>query len=493
MSPPSKKKQTSVEKPVLYDQIRVKMCIGEKALTAAQAKKLLGWEAESEKNKFGPDYLLKDENGVKIRCNHNMRNRPYTPGNMESYKQEILRGNWYFNGESRIISATGQLISAQHTLIALVMAVQEWTKHPDSYPRWETEPTMETSIMLGVSDEDKVVNTVDTGKPRTLGEVIYRSPFFAEVAPKDRQRLSRICEYAVRQVWYRTGVGYAYAPGLRKTHAEFLAFIEHHPRLLECVKHIFVEDGGERQISKYLSPGSASGLLYLMASSHTDPTEYRRADFPDEQFLDWTNWQKACDFFVLIAGASPEIEALTEVLQKTIDSDQGSSAAERVALIVKSWECYIAGEPITPAALRLDYETDDEGWKTLAECPAVGGIDYGDPTDAGDPTLEEIEQQKAEVRTEREAKKIAAKKKTKKTQVSDEKPSAKSPAKRSTRPSNEVVGKVMWVCEEDGDHWRGKVVEVEGKNARLKILQGFQGAGNIRVTTVQQLRRKQPH
>ena len=42
--------------------------------------------------------------------------------------------------------------------------------------------------------------------------------------------------------------------------------------VLEAAKHIH-ERNGNRAIGKYIPPGTASGLLYLMGSSDSDSTE----------------------------------------------------------------------------------------------------------------------------------------------------------------------------------------------------------------------------
>jgi len=54
------------------------------------------------------------------------------------------------------------------------------------------------------------------------------------------------------------------------------------------------------------------------------------------------------------------------------------------------------------------------------------------------------------------------------------------------------VGALRWVREEDGEHWRGKIVEVLGNNAKMKVEQGFQGTGTIRAVRLSQLSATQP-
>ena len=458
---------------VIYDKFFVKTFRGEKALTAEQAKKFLGWEEEG-KEKFENNFLVKDNDGKKIRCNNNQRNRWFTQSNCDALMQEILRGHWKFNCVNRIIGKTGLILSAQHTLIALVLAVQKWEKDPEKYPFWKTEPTMETTIAFGCDEDDETVDTIDTGRSRTYAEVIYRKDYFASLPPKDRKKASRVLDYAVKLAWDRTGVKNAFA--IRRTHSESDDFVARHPKIIECARHIYEEDGSNKQVAFYISPGSAAGLLYLMACSTTEPKKYLQDENPREELLDWKHWDKACDFWVNLAGNSPETDCVRKALIK-LTNEGRKNYASQCAIVIKTWNCYLTGEEITPKVLRLRYETDDHGYEQLIGCPTVGGIDVGDKEDIeiatrGDPTPEEIEERATEVR-------------------STPPPEKKKPRRRFKGNTSKLVGKVLWV--DDGvEPWRGKVVEVEGKNARLKCLSGFKGAGNVRPATVASLSKSQP-
>jgi hypothetical protein len=89
----------------VYPTPTTKLCIDASALTASQAKGYLGWQEETDKNKFGADYVRELANLYprKVRCINNVTNRPLTRSVLLTLKQEILRGKWQFNGESIII------------------------------------------------------------------------------------------------------------------------------------------------------------------------------------------------------------------------------------------------------------------------------------------------------------------------------------------------------------------------------------------------------
>jgi len=546
--------------PAVPQEPTARVCIGADAITADQAKTLLGWSAETEQVRFGTDYLLKDYHGVKVRCLNNVHNRPLYTSVVQTLKQEILRKRWRFNGEPIIVGKNGSILNGQHTLVALVLADQEWRESECWKAYWEDAPVIEKMIVYGVGEADEVVNTMDTCKPRSLTDVIYRSEYFAHIGSKDRRACARMADYAVRLLWHRTGATLdAFAP--RRTHSESLDFINRHPKILEAVAHIYQEDRG-KPISKLIPAGYAAGLLYLMGCSDTDPSEYQDAQLPNESLLDWSRWPEACDFWVALQ-ADPKLAAARKML--LMGREHGMSHQERWAVVVKAWHVFLKGRTVSDSDLRLSYRETEDGVRILDECPVVGGIDVGDPRlvdesllPGKDPTPQEIEQRAKQVREKRNGQKPKASTKrrpklkphkagndwavgdvawvvdpgmpdepylarivdvydlgheevaitvedqdgnqwearpdwlqlepaTTKTE------SANSPSpqkrKRQTAPK---LGKTYWVNEPDGEPWRGKLMNLDGETATLKVINGFQGAGTKRQTPVARLSTEQP-
>lgn len=487
---PTKKKPVEEERPVKYNKITMKIFCGDKGLTEVQAKRLLGWQEAGDNQQK----LFTDAEGKGIVCHNNTANRPLYMGNVAALKQEILRRRWYLNGENRIIGCTGLVNDGQHTLIAFVLAVQEWRLHPELWKQyWPTEPTLETSIILGVSEEDKVVNTLNTGKPRSLADVIYRSPYFADMNNSTRKVVANVASYCIQLLWKRTGVKETLV--VIRTHSESLDFITRHERLLECVKHIYVENGSEKRLGEFISPGYAAGLLYLMASSSTDPVEYRDSDNPNEGMLSWDNWDRACDFWAYLAGGNEQFGAIPKAMGKIMNEvGQRPSLSERCAILVKAWLAYVADETIDAKVLKLRYHTED-GVRSLVDFPSAGGIDLGNPDSsdspgndeptAGDPTPEEIKDRSAEVRDKKPKQKSSE-------QKPDDPEPTKPPKKKRRRDSSDLLSRMVWVAEDNPENdWRGKVVEILGRNAKVKVGQGFQGAGSTRAVTVDRLSAKQ--
>jgi hypothetical protein len=377
----NKTKKKKVEKPKLrktiFKEVAAKVCQGASAITPDDAKDMLGWREETEQEKFKEADVTFRHGGRKIMCVNNINNRKVYPTTYEALKQDMLRGRWRLNGETIIIGTTGLILNGQHTLIALVLAAEAWR---DQKETWKAtcpkEPRLQKVVVYGVLEDDETVNTMDTCKARSLADVLFRSEFFNNISDKvERDKLARMTERAVRLLWTRTGL--SANPFGRKTHAEFLDLIGRHTRLLECVKHIHEEDSEDGRIKRCMNLGDCAGLLYLMGCSSTDPKEYQSTEQPHESMLKWSNWDKACNFFVEIGASSERFQEL-RLAFANLDRNENAGQRHRVATMVKAWLAYSEQTKIERKHLTLKYEETDQGIKVLADSPLVGGIDLGE-------------------------------------------------------------------------------------------------------------------
>jgi len=85
---------------------------------------------------------------------NNTGNRPVNRGYVEGLQRVLLRDEWVFNGEPIIVASTGRVLNGQHRLIAVV----------------ETGVSIDTNIVWGA--DESVFATIDTGKTRTVGNVL---------------------------------------------------------------------------------------------------------------------------------------------------------------------------------------------------------------------------------------------------------------------------------------------------------------------------------
>jgi hypothetical protein len=373
----ARQKISSNVRPVLYEND-----YSEKVeITAERAKELLGWEEEQPPHKkFGSDYLLKDRNDVKIRCINNPNNRPFYPSNCESLVQEILNKRWRFNGEPIIVGKTGLLLNGQHQLVGLVLAEQDRTGKQATHwaTLWDGPVTMLKTIQYGVEEDDNTVNTLDTGKPRSLADALYRTEAFQKLKPKIRQKAARATDYAVRLLWQRTGL--VKDPFTRiRTHSESLAFVERHPKLLKAVQHILKINQEGSLESLGLGLGYCAGLLYLMAASQDDGDTYFNATPPNESLLRLGRWEKACEFWEELAALDGKLRSVRYALAGLRDPDngRGGSLAEQVGVVILAWNLYQDGDLPQEADLVLHYLYDEDGGKHLDGHPEMAGIDRG--------------------------------------------------------------------------------------------------------------------
>lgn len=375
-----------------YPEVEATVFRGENALTDEQAKHLLGWEEETETIKFGSDFFLTDENGKKVRLTKNLKNRSYRPALAEKYVQEHLQRRWRLNGETIIIGQYAETMDGQHRLISLPLAEQRRLKDLETHRHWVKNwpgpVTMETVVVTGIDESDEVANSINVGDPRSLGDVLYRSHWFASFPPAKRRLMARAADYGIRFHWHRTGAGMdAFAP--RRTHAEAIDHLSRHERLIKCLKHVVDENGdGENRLGKYLSLGYSAALMYLMGSGRSDYDKYKNGDVRSEKRLDWSLFKRAEEFWALLAGGD-DFKEVRFALGALNDPETGKKAsmAEVVTVIVKAWRLF--AEPGFEGFAEHDerinlgpgsYQVKDDV-RVLIDNPTCGGIDLGEPKD----------------------------------------------------------------------------------------------------------------
>lgn len=375
---------------VEYPDVTVMVAMGDQALTVQQAKDLLGFtdDAKLAKEHGHESALYSTRDGKDFWALNNVRNRPFYGSVCEGLVQEHLQKRYKFNGEPIIIGKTGLILNGQHTLVSIILAEEDRTGKQAAHwaDNWPDEVRMEKLIVFGVEETDDVVNTMDTCKPRSLMDVLCRSDLFKDKKEVLRKQAARIMDYAVRLLWERLGVKKdAFAP--RRTHAEALAFIEQHKKLVKCVFHIMDENANDK-IKRYISPGYASAMCYLMAASHTDGDVYhakRHQEEVGDSDCDFENWDKAQEFWVLLAnGSSADFKALREALAMLADpaTGNGGSVAEKTAILAKAWNVWITGKKVKDSDLTLSYDVErdvidgvEHVTKTFNEVVMVQGVE----------------------------------------------------------------------------------------------------------------------
>lgn len=386
-------------------------------LTSDDIDVMMGWETEEEYQRrmvqenggelthylYGDVFHCLDEYGKKVRCHNNAGNRSFDEEWCEYIIDMVLNGVWAgplmmpgetINGETIRISRYGRVLSGQHQMTACKRANQRLQKlraksreeADQKYPAWKDheQVVIETLVVLGLSEDERILRTIDYVKPRTVADMLYTMPLFRGNTPVERKEMTRMTSAAIDTLWARTATkGY-------KTHPEVVGFLERHKRLLKCVEHLFVlnkphaDDG--RRISKHrISPGICSALKYLMASAgpKTEGDVYRNEFPPSEKGLDWSLWDKAEEFWELFAKHD-SFEQVRHALGKLLDSlptkddniGLGGRIGEKLAILSRAWSRWKdhpdeAGDPFDDSdlaedgLLSLSYTDLDEDGKKL--------------------------------------------------------------------------------------------------------------------------------
>jgi len=342
-------------------------------LTAEDAKQILGWEPEPEKEKWsGEEYTFKDRTGTKVRLGNNPTNRPFRMTLANRWASEMLRGKWSLNGETIVVDCEGDVADGQHRLVGLVLAEQSRAANPD---KWGKKPIeVPALIVTGVSDKPEVTDTLNLGQKRSLGDVIFRRREFENLTESEQKKIARILAGALRLVWLRVG-GKTVSDAPHFPHSEALEFLGKHPYLVDASAYVFNEEGGGgaegRLISSRISLGYAAGLLYLGATAKSDPDK----DKPDRSL-----WEKAEEFWTLFAsGAGLEKGSPILSLRGLLEKAEASGAKGRdaiIGMVAKAWNAFVDGKKLAPAECRIKERVDkDTGRRVLAEEPRMGGLD----------------------------------------------------------------------------------------------------------------------
>jgi hypothetical protein len=384
-------------------------------ITPELCKKLMGLETEREylarmleehpgttaeqwminpkkRDVFGDSYHCINAYGEKVRANYNANNRAYDPEWAGKMIHMILHGQWAgpftypgatINGEAIRISEYGNVVSGQHEMTAcyqadqvLQIARKDKLDTPENplYPVWKGHDHVfiEACIATGITEHVEVLRTIDYVKPRTMADVLYTSGTFKDAPENERRELCRNFAQAGDLLWTRTDTrGY-------RTHPEMVAFLDRHPRLMQCVLHLFEENrpaAGRRINLLHLATGQCAALMYIMATSGpgTEGDIYRNESPPSEKNLDFTYWDKAEEFWTLLTSGT-DFDQVRDALISLTDSTPlhqtnqglGGRQPEKFAILKKAWELWkdhpvSAGPPfndedLAPGGLlRLNY------------------------------------------------------------------------------------------------------------------------------------------
>jgi hypothetical protein len=239
---------------------------------------------------------------------------------------------------------------------------------------------------------------------------------------RHKNSLRHLLFNAVRIIWERCAMKHdPYNPNISETEA--LDFIARHPSLIDALEVFATEASAKAAIAKFINPGYAAGLHYLMATSGMDDDAvmaYRQADPRTEGLLDLSAWEKSRKFWVGLQKGGKTTKAIVEARMVVVGEpalhkvgpnagkphkkkcddvadiigsysgrvfgEGGGTQRERRAVLAKAWVEYSTGGAVTAKNIQLQYDygvlgddgtVQDPSLVAADQRPKFGGIDFG--------------------------------------------------------------------------------------------------------------------
>jgi hypothetical protein len=349
-------------------------------MTAKKAKEILGFR-EAKEGEKGVAITSKD--GTKrYMFDNNTSNRPFSLSLAKQYAEQMLKGEWsgQWNspaqtgeGDSWTIDYKGHIVSCAHRSAALIIADFERERlvaigaDEKIADLGCTSEIVLPDVVLVTGVDPLSADNTDTGKSRSLGDVLFRRGEFAskDYTESDLKGLATALSVAVRHVWLRSN-GYRVKGAPKLYHAEAVAFLQAHPLLKEATVFIYKENKGDKDNKKPIdkfgfSLGYAAAHLYLAAFK----------DIPSQSYLDGSRdmsrrpnrelWDKAEAFWqafaqVAIAGKSstpPIVWETHKVLAESKDQKQVLDRDAMCCVVTRAMLAYLDDEKATITTNKL--------------------------------------------------------------------------------------------------------------------------------------------
>ncbi len=157
--------------------------------------------------------MLTPELATKL-LEHNTLNRPLNEQHIKRIANQIISGQWRFNGDTIKLCGTGDVLDGQHRLWAVI----------------EAKLPVETVIVEGI--EKEAFATIDTlRKPRTGADVLALNG-----ATRYRQYMSAALQWLLR--WQRGTLENFYAPINRIENSDIEMAYENNPGIARAIERV---------------------------------------------------------------------------------------------------------------------------------------------------------------------------------------------------------------------------------------------------------------
>lgn len=247
-------------------------------------------------------------------------NRPFSQAKAEQYRDAILQGRWKLTHQGVALDVHGELMDGQHRLAGLVMA-------------GAVNPDISVKMMVTYDLEPDVVDVVDIGKKRTVGDVLA---MYGESHSTLTGAVLKLIAFYDAQCKPGEWNNFSLTPEVAR---EMLAA---EPEIREAVKF---GNGWT-----FLAINSSIGASYHVIS-RTRPSQYERGQFFD-------SLRTGAD----LSLGDPVLTLRNVLLGQKTNAKRGRSALEQFSLVVKAWNAYVQGRPLRKLS-----------WKVTEDVPRVVG------------------------------------------------------------------------------------------------------------------------
>jgi hypothetical protein len=236
----------------------------------------------------------------------NKHNRPLTKSHVNFLANELISGNWQFNGSPIVIADDESVLDGQHRLHAVI----------------ESGVAMDTLVVYGIAVE--AFRTIDTGKNRSGSDVL------ALHHPNAGRSLTSTAATASR--WSLMISNRRMTSPFKVSNTDLLAHLTAHQQLWHCAETVL----GYPKDGRPLSPGPCAALYYHMALKDAE-----RADSFMQRFH---------------TGAGLEMSDAEYILRQQLHRDAHRSTAKlplvvRMRMVIKAWNLVRRGKPATRQAI----------------------------------------------------------------------------------------------------------------------------------------------
>jgi len=373
-------------------------------LTAVKAAEIVGLREAKDKEK---GIVIAGPGGAKrYVLENNVSNRPFSLSLAKQYAEQMLRGEWAGswnspsetgNGESFVVDCNGRIASCAHRCVALFIAEQERLRLVAIGADAKIEELgckkeiVIPDCILVTGVDSLAADTNDTGKSRSLGDVLFRRGEFdnKDYTESDLKALATALSVAVRHVWLRSN-GYTVKGGPKLYHAEAVDFLSKHPLLKAATVFVYEENKGDkdnkRPIDRFgFSLGYAAAHLYLAAFRDIKPEGYhdgsrdmtRRPSVPHwdaaEKF--WQDFAQVAN--VGKAGTAPIIWETLKVLGDHKDAKQILDRDGLCTVVTRAMSAFLDDpeQSYTTNKLRAGLVNTKNDPEFVADFARFGGLD----------------------------------------------------------------------------------------------------------------------